>query len=152
MSHKGSSENFSKFRKIFVVRSRTFSKVSGIGKTAFENSKFLPLKIACKIFSWRNFCRRFSMVKNSNFQNPFLLYDFWDPGECFWPRYKNFQKFRFFFTIIYPRIWPEITYETWLKVRYFHTKNSERQKRKNSHDSPHTTLPEMSFLTIHMPR
>ena len=62
----------------FVVLQRFRNQNVGM---VFENSKFSPLKIACKIFVPRevymdeNFCRRFSMVKTSNFQKPFLRFD-----------------------------------------------------------------------------
>ena len=41
-----------------------------------------------------NFCRRFSMVKTSIFQKPFLPFDSGDSREYSLPGYKNFWKFR----------------------------------------------------------
>ena len=45
-----------------------------------------------------NFCRRFLMVKTLNFQKSFLPFDSGAFGEC--SGYKNFRKFRIFFTIL----------------------------------------------------
>ena len=63
------------------ARNHLQSLTNRIVKTVFENSKFLPLKIAFKnfvtieVYMDEIFRRQFSMVKFSNSQKPFLPFD-----------------------------------------------------------------------------
>ena len=89
---------FSRFLKIFfLARNILQSLRTPMVKTVFEDTKFLPLKIACKkrpyIRPWgRKFLKRFSVLKTSNFRKIVFIIRFLRLWRAFLTREQKLSE------------------------------------------------------------
>ena len=83
-------------------------------KTVFENSKFLPVKIACKIFPpyiSKKFLQAIFNGKNLEFSKTVFTIRFLNFWRTKKPEYNNFQKFRNFLAI---PLFTNTVFEFWI--------------------------------------